>query len=640
MKAVYLLALVLVGSGIASARRIQGSILLTDNSPAEGATVTASDGTRNFSGTTLSTGTFTIELPPGTYEVRVAKPGFESPPPRQVTVPDIPDGHFFYAALTPVLAAGNVTVTGITDTFAQTPGYVPDSGISRTGLFNVYGSFPVNGDVAADGAWPETLNGVSINIIDSSGAFVTAPLLYYAGRNQITGYLPENIPADRYRFVVKADGKDSQLFAVTVDDPRPNIATIQQTGTGPGVFTQADFSVVTHQNPARPNGLVTAWTSIFGSRPNGSPVNIVDRRGTNEFHGDAFFRLGNKRYGNEFISYAGASGVPGLGQWNLRIPEDAPEGCDVPIQLEYQRNGGPVIRGNQVRIPISRSGTCADALGFNATEVSQFPRTTMEALVSENTFLGASRRDVIQSTLTATTWTDSTYVAPPPVNTWGYRWEPANYTNPFAPARGQLGGTSTLTLPWGVFSYSPASNGGPYSLLFAFPSQFREGSFTMDYGSGFTVNQQSFNLRFTASYQRTAGPIRETAINRFPLLRDDHTVIRGGYAIYYDRFLDTILESSTAADALLLDVNIVADNYTGGRHVIRGILDPQQRSPAVLESLDAVLSKIPNQVNRLDMVYRFLPRNNIFQPHTSSVVQRSNVTFDSAIILQDLPRVR
>lgn len=204
--------------------------------------------------------------------------------------------------------------------------------------------------------------------------------------------------------------------------------------------------------------------------PNGSPVNIVDKRGTNEFHGNAFFRLGNRRYGNEFISYAGASGVPGLGQWNLRIPEDAPEGCDVPIQLEYQRNGGPVIRGNQVRIPISRSGTCSDALGFNATEVSQFPRTTMEALVSENTFLGASRRDVIQSSLTATTWTDSTYVAPPPVNTWGYRWEPFNYTNPFAPSRAQLGGTSTLTLPWGAFSYSPASNNGPYSLLFSFPS--------------------------------------------------------------------------------------------------------------------------------------------------------------------------
>jgi hypothetical protein len=91
---------------------------------------------------------------------------------------------------------------------------------------------------------------------------------------------------------------------------------------------------------------------------------------------------------------------------------------------------------------------------------------------------------------------------------------------------------------------------------------------------------------------------------------------------------------------MFLDVNIVADNYTGGRHVIRGILDPQQRSPAVLESLDVLLSKIPDQVNRLDMVYRFLPRNNIFEQHTNSVVQRSNVTFDSAIILQDLPRVR
>lgn len=95
MKAAVLLALVLVVSGVASVCRIQGSIRHTDDSPADGATVTASDGTRSFSGSTLSTGTFTIELPPGTYEVWVAKPGFESPPPRQVTVPDVPDGHFF-----------------------------------------------------------------------------------------------------------------------------------------------------------------------------------------------------------------------------------------------------------------------------------------------------------------------------------------------------------------------------------------------------------------------------------------------------------------------------------------------------------------------------------------------------------------
>jgi uncharacterized protein (TIGR03437 family) len=640
VKAVHLLALVLVLSGIASARRIQGSIRLTDDSPAAGATVTATDGTRSFSGTTLPTGTFTIDLPPGTYEVRVAKSDFESPPPRQVTVPDTADGRFFYATLTPVVVAGNVTITGITDTFAQTPGYVPDSGISRAGLFNVYGSFPVDTDVAADGAWPETLNGVSIKINDSNGAFVSAPLLYYAGRSQITGYLPENIRAGRYFFVVGTNGKESQLYSVNVADARPNIATIQQTGTGPGVFTQTDFSVVTHQNPARPNALVTAWTSIFGSRPNGSVVNIEDKRGTNEFHGNAFFWLGNKRYADDFVNYAGASGVPGLGQWNIRIPEDAPEGCDVPILLEYQLTGGTIIRGNQVRIPISRSGPCSDALGFSATEVSQFPRTTMEVLVSENTFLGATRRDAVQSVLTATTWTDSTYVAPPPVNTWAYRWEPANYTNPFAPSRAQLGGTSTLTLPWGVFSYSPASNGGPYSLLFAFPSQFRDGSVTMDYGSDFTVNQQSFSLRFGATYQRTAGHIRETVVDRFPLLRQDHTVLRGGYGIYYDRFFQSILESSTAANAPLLDVNIVADNYTGGRYVIRGILDPQQRSSAVLDSLEVVLSKVPDQVNRLDMVYRFLPRNNIFQQHASSVVQRSNVTFDSAIILQDLARVR
>lgn len=247
-------------------------------------------------------------------------------------------------------------------------------------VFVIFGSSlgPATLTAASAPNYPTSLGGTSITFTSSSGASITARMVY-SSAGQVAGLLPSSIAPGTYAVSVTFNSQTSAPQTVTVVSRSFGIATANSAGTGPAQATignvNSGVSLVRFTGgtlafggfdwtltPAHPGDTLVLWGTGGGADP------ANDTGGTS---GDQT-AAGNFSVTVEGTSitplYAGASsGYPGLWQINFTLPSNIATDCFASLQVSA---GGQL--SNQVTIAIAPVGqdTCS-APGFSAPSIVQ-----------------------------------------------------------------------------------------------------------------------------------------------------------------------------------------------------------------------------------------------------------------------------
>ena len=621
-------------------RRMTGNVTDGNGAALPGATITVTSGAFRAVAVTNSDGQYVVNAPPGNYTVAVTLEGFGSAQALGVGIPTDRDRYFDFV-LDPAPIGEDIFVVSTSDAASGRPGVLPESELAQGTRFNAYGRFGVTeGVVAQDSPLPFVLNGLNLTLVNDSGDLLKVPLSL-VGPSEVTGIIPSVTAPGVWNLTATNGDRISRPAPVNVVAYRPTIFTRNLLGFGTAVATDADGAPITFTNPARPGGTYSIKITNFGAVPEDGVVINYDKR---EEYSDYAVKLASRFIPKDEINYFGAAESPGTGLVVFRLPVvgtiAGDTGCGVPVQVGVRVGEEPFRWSNQATLPISPSGACGDILGFGPDDL---PRLSGDGIaindtaITEATQLSTTRVDRVFGRMVATRWTDSTYTPPAPIGTCSYRWEPFGLNNRLAPSRLPLAGAASMTIPWGQFAFSPASNAGPFSLAFATPANFSEGNFTLDYSNTFAVDAKPFQFRAVGAYQRRSGSMRTTVADR-----------AAQFSFFRTESLDALVARLWAAqssapttlrESLFADLNIFVDHGTRGRHVARCILDPLE--PFDLQGvLGTVLPQMPQRANNVDVTLRWFDRNPINHTHTGAPLDRSNILFDSYVTVVDVPTVR
>jgi uncharacterized protein (TIGR03437 family) len=617
------IAVFFIASTACLARFVNGTVGDTHGSPIPDVTVTIS--AQNFVAqtTTDADGNYRVEAPTGPATITFEAQGFN-----KVTssADQTADEAFLTVMMHPAPKNENeIVIFTIAATASGRPQYLPGSGlwpgmpIVLNGLFGA--KQPVR--AAADGPPPLELDGYSITW-GAGGNLVLGPITYVSA-NQITALVPIELTDGRWNVTVNKGEQPTRGGLVAVGQRfffKPWTYTRNGLGYGTAEATNEAGDDITLTNPARPGGV--------------ADIKIVTPNGANEFHGNFYFGDGVPLT----IKPNGAALGTSIAQ--LKIPENittAQTSCAVPFRISGTNKDGRTVFGNAVTLPVSLSGPCSDALGFGAGDFARLSSAggikLLDNLITEGTFLTTIRTDRVFGRMTARQWSNTAYPGVQPVDTCTYGWEPFQFGNPNGAAVLPLGGAASITVPWGLFSLSPTSNAGPYSLQFSNPPTFTEGNYSLVVPFGFTVGGGAHRFETSGAYQRPAGRVRDFVAGRAA----QEGFWSGLGLLPYLEEANLAIKAAPAADLarVYADFNIIADNGTMGRHFVRCVMDPTNPSfgnytgPSTNKLFTDL---IPERTNTTTVTIRILPRDQIRHEHTNSGADRSLVTFDAFVAAQ------
>jgi uncharacterized protein (TIGR03437 family) len=222
--------------------------------------------------------------------------------------------------------------------------------------------------------YPLTLGGTSVTFTASSGAAVTAKMVYTLA-GQVAGLLPSSITPGVYAVRVTYNNVTSAPQNVAVVARSFGIATANSAGTGTAQATiNGGLSLTRFTTGSVAFGGYT-WT-LTPAHP-GDTIVLWGTGGGADAANDTGGTSGDQTAAGGFVVnvggaaitpiYAGAaSGYPGLWQINFVLPATVTTDCFVTVQVTA---GGEA--GNTVTIPIAAAGQTACASpGFNTSTLS------------------------------------------------------------------------------------------------------------------------------------------------------------------------------------------------------------------------------------------------------------------------------
>ena len=252
----------------------------------------------------------------------------------------------FFVAGTKSGMALEQEVVGDNDSFVMRvvpPPFIPQGAVLNAASFAspaplapgsmaiVFGAYLNNGpqvlstSLGADGTVVTSLGGTRILVNN-----IPAPILYSIS-TQVAIQIPFELAGQTIALVVaQVGGQFSEGRGIGLAPAAPGIFTRNQAGTGEAiVFHQDGVTLVTPQNPAKRNEVVTIYGTGLGvlnpALGTGVPA------GANLAQAQITIAFGNA---SGTIEYAGATpGFVGVNQINARIPAGAPIASDVPVSL-------------------------------------------------------------------------------------------------------------------------------------------------------------------------------------------------------------------------------------------------------------------------------------------------------------------
>ncbi|MFN7925178.1 MAG: hypothetical protein U0Q16_34090 [Bryobacteraceae bacterium] len=243
------------------------------------------------------------------------------------------------------------------------PEGLPGGGIARGSVFSIFGANLGPAGAIENTRLPLTpsLGGTAVTLTRGNAGAVAFPV--YVSSSQINAIMPSSLAAGRYLLRVTVNGLASNPVPVRVEENSPGIFTTTGMGMGPAVLSNVALPAgAAAEGPssktaelekyARAGQVASLW--LTGMGPIARADNQAPPVGDHPFRIEAW--VGGKPVPARL--YAGrATALPGIDQYVFAIPDDAPEGCFVPVQV---RVNGAV--SNTATIPVSRDGRgCQDA---------------------------------------------------------------------------------------------------------------------------------------------------------------------------------------------------------------------------------------------------------------------------------------
>jgi uncharacterized protein (TIGR03437 family) len=142
---------------------------------------------------------------------------------------------------------------------------LPNGSLAQGSIFSVFGSRMGPAALAQSTSFPlpTELAGTSVQV--TVGRTSVDCIILWTIASQLAVILPSNTPVGDGTLTVSFNGQPSAPLAVTVVAHSFGIFALNQAGSGPGVFTDLEFSPRTVLNSALPGDLLDVWDTGLGA---------------------------------------------------------------------------------------------------------------------------------------------------------------------------------------------------------------------------------------------------------------------------------------------------------------------------------------------------------------------------------------
>ncbi len=263
---------------------------------------------------------------------------------------------------------------------------LPNGSIALGSFFTIYGNnFGGNTSVCGSNyqncGWKPyplvtQIEGASVSIIPAQGAPVAAYIEFAAqlnGYSQINAIMPSTTPVGAGTLTVSYNGQTSPSVPITVVASSFGTFTVNESGNGPGIITDASYDVFTPFHTAKPGQAVILWGTGLGPAPDPSTeasappcLSGCDLRGANL---SVTVWVGNQQAN---IAYAGrAPGFTGEDEIVFSVPNNVTTGCYVSVAVQTGPPNGTQTTSNFTTMAVdANAAPCRDADGVNMNDIA------------------------------------------------------------------------------------------------------------------------------------------------------------------------------------------------------------------------------------------------------------------------------
>ena len=232
--------------------------------------------------------------------------------------------------------------------FLMPPG--AGSGLAQGSLISIFGTnLGPDPGISAEFPLSNVLAGVAVDIQTAEGSTLSAiPLFVSSG--QINALLPSTTPVGMNSLAVRRDGVAGGFATFKVVRSSfglfASASGAVRTAVAQRFVSETELPLATQQGPARPGDTVVLWGTGLG--PVAGPETVAPQAGSIDTPIEV--TVGNRSA--EVLYQGRAPCCVGLDQINIRIPDDTPVGCYVPLWVSVRGS----LYSNLPAIPISADG--------------------------------------------------------------------------------------------------------------------------------------------------------------------------------------------------------------------------------------------------------------------------------------------
>ncbi len=512
--------------GQATTGDIYGVATLEDGSSVSGVRVEISgDGLETREIVTNENGDFRFPgLPPGSYTVTMKFEGFGTQQ-RSVDLGMGEEARIKAVLLTAIeddVAAGGPpfairTVHNAGGNYPSSLGSSVPRGSIAVGFVDGVDFGPLN--QAAQTPLETELNGFSAYVMANGERFDTYPAFTVGG--QFATIIGSETPVGAHFFVVDWRGMQDS-FPIEITDVGLEFFSLDSTGQGTIVMTDADFYIITPSFPLAPGQTFIAWGTGGGpgmDRQGGVLNKIPDYDSIQVFIGGVPV---------ENLIYSGSAGDFGGGDQLIGIaPENIPFSCGTSFEVKIVKNG-VTSYSNPLTVPTGPDpeSPCGDAHQLAEPLVDRLfvdKLRIFQFFMTELTFVpgvGLESADLIEGALVAEEIEEFTYEPWEGSGMCTYFWRPGGF--PGFTRQLALDGTFQAILP--DFGIPLDANGffDPFNDLFGdLPDdRFVEGPYQIDVNN-LLVENESIGQSWTGDYARQAGDLQNAVKDALIQLYDE-----------------------------------------------------------------------------------------------------------------------